>query len=445
MVKRSGRLDRGALSEYWHYAWAIVAMATVLQVTTNFISQAFSILIVTLREDFGWSLTAITLAYFFRSIVSAILSPVAGWIGDRGGLRTSLLVASVCYVGGLLLLSTINAEWQLYLYYSFILGIAQSLFRVNIPTTVAAWFRRKLGLAVGIQQSAGGMGGSILAPALALLLAATDWQTAFWIIPAVGGTIVFSLVFLFHGDPADRGKKPYGSTDNDPPPAPRGDPAVAKVRSQVFLRHARRTRAFWNLIAIHHLGCIGHSIVMLGVVVYATEVGVTLQDASWIVSLYSLSSVASRFGTPILADMWGGKWAMTLAYSVQGLTVALLFWAHDPWQFYVFAVLFGLGLGGEMSAFLVVNRQYYGMGPVRTVYGFQSMGSGVGMALGGLLVAVTVDYFGTFNVAWLISLGTSLGGVACILLLEPTGRVLIPNWEDSLPIEARTPAPTPSR
>ena len=248
------------------------------------------------------------------------------------------------------MLSTINAEWQLYLYYSFILGIAQSLFRVNIPTTVAAWFRRKLGLAVGIQQSAGGMGGSILAPALALLLAATDWQTAFWIIPAVGGTIVFSLVFLFHGDPADRGKRPYGATDNDPPPAPRGDPAVAKIRSQVFLRHARRTRAFWNLIAIHHLGCIGHSIVMLGVVVYATEVGVTLQDASWIVSLYSLSSVVSRFGTPILADMWGGKWAMTLAYSVQGLTVALLFWAHDPWQFYVFAVLFGLGLGGEMSA-----------------------------------------------------------------------------------------------
>lgn len=415
-------------------------MATVLQVTTNFISQAFSILIVTLKDDFGWTLTSITLAYFFRSMISAVLSPVAGWLGDRQGPRRSLLVASACYVGGLLLLSSVSSVWQLYLYYSLVLGVAQALFRVNIPTTVAAWFRKKLGLAVGIQQSAGGMGGSVMAPALALLLSQTDWQTAFWIITAVGGVIVFSLVMLFHGDPADRGKQPYGATEEDPPPVNRSDPAVAKVRSRVFLQHARRTRAFWNLIAIHHLGCIGHSIVMLGVVVFATQQGASLQAAAWIVSIYSLTSVASRFATPVLADLWGGKWAMAMAYSIQGVTVCLLFWTHHPWQFYVFAALFGVGLGGEMSAFLVVNRQYYGMGPVRTIFGFQSMGSGLGMAFGGLLVAVIFDIFGSFNIAWVISAATSLGGAVCILFLEPTTRVLIPNWEESLPTEARTPA-----
>ena len=59
----------GRLSSLQHYGWAIVAMATVLQVTTNFISQAFSILIVILRDDFGGSLTALGLAYFFRSIM----------------------------------------------------------------------------------------------------------------------------------------------------------------------------------------------------------------------------------------------------------------------------------------------------------------------------------------------------------------------------------------
>ena len=40
-------------------------MGTVLQVTANFIGQAFAILLVVLRDDFLWSLTAITLAYFF--------------------------------------------------------------------------------------------------------------------------------------------------------------------------------------------------------------------------------------------------------------------------------------------------------------------------------------------------------------------------------------------
>ena len=440
MVKLAELPVARRLSSNYHYAWAIVAMATTLQVSTNFISQAFSVLIVILQKDFGWTLTSIILAYFFRSIVSALLSPLAGWVADRYGTRRSLLLASTCYVGGLLLLSTINSVWQLYLYYSLILGVAQSLFRVNIPTTVAAWFRRRLGLAVGIQQSAGGMGGSIMAPALALLLTQAGWQTAFWIIPAVGGSIVFSLVFLFHGDPADRNKKPFGATEDDPPPTPTRTPAMTKLRSQVFLKHARQTRAFWNLIGIHHLGCIGHSIVMVGAVFFATQQGLSLQAAAWIVSLYSLSSIASRFFTPVLADIWGAKWVMALAYAIQGITVALLFWTHDPWQFYVFAVLFGIGLGGEMSAFLVINRQYFGMGPVRTIFGLQNLGSGLGMALGGLLGGVVFDLFGSYDIAWLISIATSLGGAACILLLEPTSRVLIPNWEASLPLEARTSA-----
>ena len=431
------------LSSFQHYGWAIVAMATVLQVSTNFISQAFSILIVILKEDFGWSLTAIGLAYFFRSIISAVLSPVAGMIADRHGVRRSMIVAGICYTGGMFLLSTISAQWQLYLYYSVILGIAQSLFRVNIPTTVAAWFKTRLGLAVGIQQSAGGMGGSIMAPALALLLSRTDWETAFWIIPAVGGTIVFSLIFLFHGDPADRNKKPYGATEDDPPPVASSDPAITKLRSKVFLSQAKQTLSFWNLIAIHHLGCVGHSIVMVAAVVYATQVGLTLQAAAWIVSIYSLTSVASRFATPLLADMCGPKWVMSLAYTIQGISVALLFWTQEPWQFYLFAGVFGVGLGGEMSAFLVINRQYYGMGPVRAIFGFQNMGSGVGMAIGGFMGLVMADRYG-FDIAWIISIVASLGGAACILLLQSTARVLIPNWEDALPAEARTPAPAAS-
>ena len=446
MVKRDENPSAGRLSSFHHYGWAIVGMATVLQLTTNFISQAFSILIVIMQDEFGWTLTSIIFAYFFRSIVSAMLSPVAGWMADRYGARRTLVMAGICYTSGLLLLSTISTQWQLYLYYSLILGVAQSLFRVNIPTTVAAWFKKRLGMAVGIQQSAGGMGSSIMAPALALLLSRTDWETAFWIIPAIGGTIVFSLVVFFHGDPADRGKRPYGATDNDPPPADTSNPAITKLRSKVFLKRARQTRAFWNLIGIHCLGCIGHSIVMVGVVFFATlpEQGVSLQAASFIISIYTLTSSGSRFAVPVLADMFGAKWVMAFAYTIQGISVALLFWTHDPWQFYVFATVFGVGLGGEMSAFLVINRQYYGMGPVRTIFGFQNLGSGVGMAVGGLLGGVIFDLFGSYDIAWIISIATSLGGAAFILLLEPTSRLLMPDWEDALPVEARTPAPVAS-
>ena len=90
MVKLAENPTASRLSSLHHYGWAIVAMATVLQVTTNFISQAFSVLIVIIQDEFGWTLTSIIFAYFFRSIISALLSPAAGWVADRYGARFSI-------------------------------------------------------------------------------------------------------------------------------------------------------------------------------------------------------------------------------------------------------------------------------------------------------------------------------------------------------------------
>jgi MFS family permease len=439
-----GALVRSAARDY-HYAWSIVAVGTVLRVTANFVSQAFAVILVVLQQDFAWAVTTIILAQVFRSIISAVLSPAAGWMGDRYGVRRTLLVAAILYVAGMLLLSSISQAWHLYLYYSLLLGVAQALFAVNIPTTVAAWFKKRLGLAVGIQQSLGGMGSAVTAPALALLLTEVEWQVAFWIIPVVGGVIIFALLAVFHGEPADRGMRPYGTEESESTPPVPSDPAINKVRSKVLLQHARRTTAFWNLIVIHHLGCVGHSIVMWHIVFFATTLGMGLGPAAWIVTAYTLSSVGSRFFTPILADHFGAKWVMAMAYFSQGIAVALLFWTHDPWQFYLFGALFGIGFGGEMSAFLVINRQYYGMGPVRSIFGFQHLGAGLGMGLGGLIGALIYDTLGSYDVAWIVSIAASLGGAFCILFLQSTARVLIPDWEDSLPEEARTsPSPSPA-
>ena len=443
-----------ALREQYHYAWVVVGTGTTLRVTANFVSQAFAVILVVLQQDFGWTVSAIVLAQVLRSVANALLSPVAGWAGDRYGARRSLLVAATLYVAGMLLLSTMTQLWQLYLYYSVVLGLAQALFAVNIPTTVAAWFKRKLGVAVGLQQSVGGMGASVTAPALAFLISLTGWQVAFWIIPAVGGVIIFSLLAFFHSDPADRGMRPLGADADDPDPV-RPDPAAAKLRSKVFLQHARRTRAFWNLPWIHYLGCVGHSIIIWHVVFFATTKGVSLPAAAWIVTLYTITSVSSRLFIPILADRWGAKTAMLVPYFLQGVTVLLLFWAESPWQFYVFAAFFGIGFGGEMSAFLIANRQYYGMGPVRSIFGFQHLGSGMGMAVGGLIGGLIYDFRindptplelfgfitiggGSYDLAWVISIAASLAGVLFIWLLEPSNRVLIPDWESSLSQEAET-------
>ena len=45
---------------------------------------------------------------------------------------------------------------------------------------------------------------------------------------------------------------------------------------------------------------------------------------------------------------------------------------------------------------------------------------------------------GSYDLAWTISIAASLAGVVFILLLESSSRILIPNWEESLPREGQT-------
>ena len=151
-------------------------------------------------------------------------------------------------------------------------------------------------------------------------------------------------------------------------------------------------------------------------------------------------STITRFAVPIISDRVGSKWAMGVCFSLQTVPVLMLLGAPDTWMFYLFAVLFGIGLGGEMSAFPIINRQYYGDAPSGTTYGWQTLGGGMGMALGPLLGAFLRDSTGGFDAALVLSFFLSLVGVISIVALPSTHHHLIPRWEEALPPEARSTA-----
>src|SRR5262249_2417676 len=151
----------------------------------------------------------------------------------------------------------------------------------------------------------------------------------------------------------------------------------------------------------------------------------------------SVCSVGSALLTPIVAERAGGKPIIAVALLIQGLTVPVLWWAHEAWTFYLFGSLIGIGFGGEMTADLVVNRQYFGAGPTSPLYGFEMMGALLGHAAARRLARLVLYATGLFLLVLLLSMAFSLVGVLVILHLESSARVLIPHWEVSLPLEAQ--------
>src|SRR5499427_8353762 len=366
-----------------HYSWVIVGILVVVQVIGSAISQSAGVMVAPLRDPhgaFGWGIGTIGALLAVYYLVGALFSPISGWLGERYGARRLMLAGGLLYGGSMGLLGLVRQPWHFLLAFSVLLSLTQSICLVPLIAAVSGWFRRRLGLATGALWAAGGLGASLLAPLVSTLMAQLGWQGTFWSLGAVGGVLILSLTLLFRDRPADLGLTPYGATAADPPEVVRS-PAHERQRRQVFLHHVRRTRAFWYLPLIHGLGCAGHGIVLIYVVPLAVERGLTLVAASVILSLISVMSIGSRFLTPIMAERAGGKPVMAAALLIQGLTVLVLWWAHGAWTFYLFGGLFGIGFGGEMTAYLVVNRQYFGTGPTSTLYGFEMMDALLGHAV----------------------------------------------------------------
>ena len=423
-----------------HYAWIIIAIAAVLHMAGGSIRQTFGVLIVPFEEQLGWSPAASVLAYSMASIVGALLAPISGIATDRYGARRVILVGIIFFFFGAIFTGLASQVWHLWISFGLGLGVAQAAFNVPILAAANYWFRARLGFGIGLLQASHGIGPALMVILVSALIASVNWQLTFLILGTLGSLVMLGLMLFFRSRPSDMGLRAYGAPDTEPVPQP-PDPMIEGVRARAYQVSMQGTSAFWKLVGVHFLGCTGHSIVIIYVIPIAIRAGVDFLAAAGILTTLVSVSVLTRFLTPVVAEYLGAKRAMATMFLLQGLPVLLLFWTQEVWQFYLFAVIFGLGYGGEGSAFPIINRQYFGRGPMGRSFGWQQFGAGTGMAFGAWIGGAMFAVFGSFDPTIIMSAAASATGAIILLSMEPTTRLLIPHWEDSLPSEAQTETP----
>jgi len=423
-----------------HYAWLMVIIAAVMWMVSSSIRFSTTVLVPHLQDPaggLGWSYGAIAVAFSIQWLIAGIMGPVMGSLSDRHGARRMIFVGTILFIAGMLLTGTMSHLWQFYLFFGVLLGVAMSIFQVPLVSGVTVWFRTKLGVAMGTLQGIQSLGTLALIPLIAVLFAHFGLKWTFWVPGIVGGSVLFLLIRPFYNEPADVGLRPFGAPDDEPIQITKRDDA-ANIKNRVFLSQAKRTSAFWNLIGIHFWGCMGHNIFMVFLIAMAIDQGLSREMAIGAYMALTVSSMIARFTVPILADILGSKGVMSVCFAMQVFPPIILLFTQDAWAFYLFAALFGIGVGGEVPAFPIINRQYFGTAPIGAVYGWEMLGNGIGMALGPLAGGFLWDRTDSFTAVVSLSIGLSLVGLISVLLLPTTSRLLIPNWEEALPLELRS-------
>jgi MFS family permease len=404
----------------FHYAWVVLAAAVILNIVARADQASFGVFIDPLVAEFGWKRGDISFAYSLAFLIGLPAVVIMGWLGDRYGARELMLVSAAMISVGTVLLGTIKELWQFYLVYAVLVGsTGHSAFSVLLPVIMTRWFYRRLGVAMGIYFAAQGIGPVLFAPLFRWLLENHGWQHSFTLIGIALGLILGFFALFIHNSPAVKGLRPYGLEGTEEETQPTTASTAVRPRLRDYLAQS----TLWKLIGIHHIGCLSHSIILVHVVSMATFKGIPGVEAAGVLATIAGASVFSRFGFSILADRFGGRATLTASLLGQSLPVIILFFAQDAWVFYLFAVCFGLCYGGEMVSFPIVNKQLFGTrAPLGSIFSFEMVGAGIGMALGGWLGGSLFDMTGDYTWALLVSLVAGCLGLPLALTLPRKGN-----------------------
>ncbi len=394
-----------------HYGWAVVAVVFLTMLATSAAMGMPGVLLLPLKNEFGWDLGAISGALALRLMLYGIVAPFAAALMQRYGIRVVVSTALGLIVLGLFLATRMTAIWQLWLTWGVILGLSTGVTANVLGATIASrWFTKRRGLVVGLLSASNATGQLLFLPVAAWLSETIGWRVA--MVPA--GTlclvclVLILLVVVDH--PADAGLPSYGDTAVVPAPSRRAD-GNAVARSFRALREASRNMTFWILAGTFFIcGLSTNGLVQNHFIPLCHDFGMDAVAASGVLALMGACDFVGTIGSGWLSDRFDNRWLLFWYYGLRGLSLFLL--PYSTFSFYglsLFAVFYGLDWIATVPPTVKLTGQTFGRERAPLTFGWIFTAHQLGSAVAAYGAGASRDAFASYLPAF------SSAGVACML------------------------------
>ena len=155
--------------------WMVLASALLNFFAGGTFFYGFTTFFNPIKQSFGWSAAATSVAFSFQRLEYGVAGPVVGLLVDRLGARKLVLFGWSIIGLGFLFMSRINSLWTFYGFFLVITtGFSFGSF-VTIKTTVAYWFTRKRSRAITLTYVGFGVSGTLV-PLIAFSISQFGWR-----------------------------------------------------------------------------------------------------------------------------------------------------------------------------------------------------------------------------------------------------------------------------
>lgn len=397
------------------YGWKIAAASfAILFFVIGIVYYSFPVFYGPLINEFGWTRAQVTAGFAISIVVIGPLFGIsAGFLIDRYGPRRVLLLGLVFAGTAFLGYGWMQTLWVFYLFY--FLQTAGYVVAGPIPNQVliSNWFNRYRGRAMAVAYLGAGIGASAAPEVAGFLIDSVGWR---WAMRSISACILLALIpitlKMVRNRPSDLKLLPDGAA-----PA---EARVAKAAAGGYgsLGSVLRTPAFW-LIALGSfmsIGAVGGVIQHL--VLFLQDQGFTAVEARRVPVLVGLASIAGRIVMGWLADKFPKKYVMLAACLFVGGAVPLLYSPNLGTTAYVFAVIFGFGMGADYMLIPLLTADCFGLRSLGRIMGVIITTDSVGQAFAPVVVGHIFDVTKSYDWAFVLLTAMALSGALAIAFVR---------------------------
>lgn len=396
------------------YGWVIAGTLAVTEtISWGVLYYAFSVFLVPMQRELGWSPAVLAGAFSLALLVSGLAAPLVGrWVDRRGG---RVLMTGGSILGSLLLLAWSRVQVdQAPLFYVIWAGLglamAATLYEPAFAV-VTAWFERGRGRALLLLTLVAGFASTIFLPVATWLVAALGWRGALVALAGLlAATTVPAHALVLRRRPADLGL----TIDGGAIPA---DPAVSEPATGVTARTALRDPGFWLLALAFFLGMLSTVAVGVHLIPYLITSGYSAGFAATATGLIGAMQVVSRVVVTAAGGRWPRVWLLAIVLVLQAVAlIVLLIWTR-PVGVIAAVILLGAGRGAMtlMRATIVAER--YGRAHFGAVNGTVALFVGAAAALAPIGAGLAYDLANSYRPVFLgLAAACLLAAIAATVL-----------------------------
>jgi len=394
------------------YGYVIVVVAFVIQGLTWGMYITYGVFFNSFITEFGWLRATVAGAASLCFFLVGIFNIIIGGLTDRYGPRLIMTVCGLFLGAGLLLMSQINAVWQLYIFYGVFVAIGLCGADIILLSTVARWFIKRRGLASGIVKAGTGIGMMILPILAGRLITTYGWRVSCIILGVLCLLLIVLLSQFLVRDPEQMRLIPYGATKNSMGSA-------TEAEKGLIFKEAVRTRQFWTMCIVYFSIVFNSHTIITHTAQHAIDIGIAATSAAAILSIIGGVSVVGRLAGGVMGDRLGNKRTMIICFV---FLAASLFWLQittELWMFYVLAAMYGFSHGGFFAIISPMVAGIFGTRSHGIIFGIVICFGTTGGAIGNFLAGKIYDLTSSYTIAFLILLLFAFIGLAATASLNP--------------------------